>query len=82
MFCLFSLFPIIEVFKISLRPSNNLFSSKLELIPEGATFQNYVDIFTKHPFLKWAFNSMLVSLVVTLVSVGLASTAGYAFSRY
>lgn len=82
LFCLFALFPIVEVFKISLRPSNNLFSSSLELIPEGATLQNYIDIFTKHPFLKWTFNSLLVTLTVTLVSVALASTAGYAFSRY
>ncbi len=82
LFSLFALFPIVQVFTISLRPSNQLFSTSLELIPDGATFQNYVSIFTKHPFLKWIFNSLLVSLVVTLVSVGMASTAGYAFSRY
>ncbi len=82
LFSLFALFPIIEVFKISLRSGNNLFSSNFELIPKSVTFQNYIDIFVKHPFLKWIFNSIFVSLVVTLISVGLASTAGYAFSRY
>ncbi len=82
LFSLFALFPIVQVFTISLRPSNQLFSTSLEIIPDGATVQNYVSIFTKHPFLKWIFNSLLVSLAVTLVSVGMASTAGYAFSRY
>lgn len=33
-------------------------------------------------FLRWLANSLLVSAVVTLTGVALASTAGYALSRF
>ncbi|MFN3637160.1 MAG: sugar ABC transporter permease, partial [Chloroherpetonaceae bacterium] len=82
LFSLFAIFPILQVFTISLRPGDKLLSTSLEIIPEGATFNSYIAIFRDHPFAKWMFNSLLVSLTVTLVSVALASTAGYAFSRY
>jgi len=82
LFSLFALFPIVQVFTISLRPGDKLLSTSLEIIPDGATFNSYIAIFRDHPFAKWMLNSLLVSLTVTLVSVALASTAGYAFSRY
>jgi len=81
-FSIFALLPILQVITISLRPGDRLLSTKLELIPDNATFSAYIDLFTKHPFLRWAFNSLFVTLVVTLLSCALASTAGYAFSRY
>ncbi len=82
LFSLFAIFPILQVFTISLRPGDKLLSTSLEIIPDGATFNSYITIFRDHPFAKWMLNSLLVTLTVTLVSVALASTAGYAFSRY
>ncbi|MGQ9806182.1 MAG: sugar ABC transporter permease [Chlorobiales bacterium] len=82
LFSLFALFPIVQVFTISLRPGDKLLSTSLEIIPDGATWSSYIAIFRDHPFAKWMMNSLLVTLTVTLVSVALASTAGYAFSRY
>lgn len=82
LFSLFAVFPILQVFTISLRPGDKLLSTSLEIIPDGATWSSYIAIFRDHPFGKWMMNSLLVTLTVTLVSVALASTAGYAFSRY
>lgn len=82
LFSLFAIFPILQVFTISLRPGDKLLSTSLEIIPEGATLNSYIVIFRDHPFAKWMLNSLIVTLTVTLVSVALASTAGYAFSRY
>ncbi len=82
LFSLFAVFPIVQVFTISLRPGDKLLSTSLEIIPDGATFNSYIAIFRDHPFAQWMLNSLLVTLTVTLVSVALASTAGYAFSRY
>jgi len=48
----------------------------------GSGFQSYKILFTATPFLRWAWNSFLVTLVVTLTGVVLASTAGYALSRF
>jgi arabinogalactan oligomer/maltooligosaccharide transport system permease protein len=81
-FTLATIYPVINVFTVSLRPGDKLLSTSLEIIPEGATFQSYVKLFTETDFLRWLFNSTFISFVVTLTGVSLASTAGYALSRF
>jgi len=82
LFAFICLYPISYIFTISLRPGDQLLSTSLALIPEGASFDNYVELLTKTPFLRWLLNSLIVSLVVTVTGVALASTAGYALSRF
>jgi arabinogalactan oligomer / maltooligosaccharide transport system permease protein len=81
-FVFISVFPIWQIVNISLRPGNQLLSTSLELIPSGATFQNYVNLFTGRDFLLWMKNSAIVSIAVTFTGVLFASTAGYGFSRF
>lgn len=81
-FSIIALYPVWQIVNISLRPADRLLSTSLELIPDQASFKNYVDLFTERPFFTWLFNSTLVAVVVTATGVALASMAGYAFSRY
>lgn len=81
-FTLFAIYPILRVFTISLRPGDRLLSKSLAIIPENATLETYIKLFTQEPFLQWMINSLIISACVMLVGVGLAATAGYAFSRY
>ena len=81
-FALFSVYPILRVFAISLRPGDRLLSKSLAIIPSDATLSTYVKLFTQEPFLHWMGNSIIISIAVTIVGAGLAATAGYAFSRY
>jgi arabinogalactan oligomer/maltooligosaccharide transport system permease protein len=81
-FCIVSLYPVSQIMTVSLRPADRLLSTSLEIIPKDATLNNYKTLFTERPFLLWLMNSTLVSLTVTITGVALASTAGYAFSRY
>lgn len=81
-FTLIALYPILNVFTISLRPDDKLLSTSLAIIPENASFKQYINLFTKQPFLLWVWNSTIVSAVVTVTGVALASTAGYALSRF
>ncbi|GAB4368299.1 MAG: ABC transporter permease subunit [Calditrichia bacterium] len=81
-FTLFAIYPVLRVISISLRPGNRLLSKSLAIIPENATLDSYIQLFTREPFLRWMMNSVVISLAVTLVGVCLAATAGYAFSRY
>lgn len=81
-FTLIALYPVINVFTISIRPDDRLLSTSLSIIPEHATFQTYIDLFTTQPFLLWVWNSTLISFIVTVAGVSLASTAGYALSRF
>ncbi len=81
-FTLVVLYPILNVFSISLRPGDRLLSTSLKLIPDGASFHAYKVLFTQTPFLLWFWNSSLIAAAVTITGVALASTAGYAFSRF
>lgn len=82
LFALFAVYPVVTVFSISLRPAGQLLSKSLAIMPEGATLDSYRRLFFEEPFLRWMGNSLIVSLAVTVVGVGLAITAGYAFSRF
>ncbi|CUS78975.1 hypothetical protein JGI13_00360 [Candidatus Kryptonium thompsonii] len=77
-FTLVAIYPILNVVSISLRPADKLLSTSLRIIPENATLNSYIQLFTSTPFLRWLFNSTFVSATVMLTSVTLASTAGYA----
>ncbi|HSD64664.1 MAG TPA: sugar ABC transporter permease [Ignavibacteriaceae bacterium] len=81
-FTVIVLYPVINVFTISIRPNDRLLSTSLSIIPSDATFKQYVELFTNRPFLLWVWNSTIVSFVVTVTGVALASTAGYALSRF
>jgi len=79
---LFAVYPVYQVINVSLRPGNLLHTTSLRIIPENATFEAYRRLIFEKPFLRWMFNSTVVSFMVTMIGVSLASTAGYAFSRF
>ncbi len=81
-FTVVTLYPILTVVTISLRPGDRLLSTSLSLIPEDASVKSYVSLFRDRPFARWMFNSTYVALCVTIFATALASTAGYAFSRF
>ena len=81
-FVAISIYPVLNVFSISLRPGNRLRSTDLSIIPENWSFHSYRELFVEQPFLAWLGNSLLVSTLVTVTGVCLASIGGYAFSRF
>jgi arabinogalactan oligomer/maltooligosaccharide transport system permease protein len=82
LFVAISVYPALNVLSISLRPGNNLRSTDLSIIPRDWTLDSYRQLFTEQPFLTWLGNSLIVSVAVTLTGVLLASTGGYALSRF
>ena len=81
-FVAISVYPALNVLSISLRPGSQLRSTDLSIIPEGWTFDSYIQLFTEQPFLRWLANSLLVSTAVTVLGVILAAAGGYALSRF
>ena len=82
LFCLIAVYPVINVFSISIRPGDRLRSTDLSIVPENWTFASYRSLFTEQPFLQWTMNSLIVSLAVTAFGVALAAAGGYALSRF
>jgi arabinogalactan oligomer / maltooligosaccharide transport system permease protein len=81
-FAVISVYPVLTVVSISLRPGDQLQSTDLSIIPENWTLDAYRQLFTKQPFVRWLGNSLLVSALVTVTGVALASMGGYALSRF
>jgi arabinogalactan oligomer / maltooligosaccharide transport system permease protein len=81
-YSIFSVYPALRVVSVSLRPTTSLLSRSLEIIPPGATIQSYVALLQDEPFLLWLWNSLSVTLAVSLVGVVIAATSAYAFSRW
>ncbi|MCB1150075.1 sugar ABC transporter permease, partial [bacterium] len=79
---LFAAYPVLRIVTISLRPGDQLYSTELSVIPEGATLDAYRQILFEKPFGLWIRNSLIVSLSTAVIGVALASLAGYAFSRF
>jgi arabinogalactan oligomer / maltooligosaccharide transport system permease protein len=82
LFTIFALYPIVQIITIALRPGDQLLSTSLSPIPKGATLANFRILVTETPFLRWLANSTIIALAVTVTGVALASTAGYALSRF
>ncbi|HBK68279.1 MAG TPA: maltose ABC transporter permease MalG [Firmicutes bacterium] len=81
-FIMFAIFPIIWALSAALNPSNTLMGQRL--IPENASLKNFVALFNnkQHPFPIWIWNSVKISLIVSLITVILTSLAAYPFSRF
>lgn len=75
-------YPLIRIFSVSIRPGDRIISTDLSIIPDGASFISYIKLFKETYFLKWIFNSLLITFATSFIGVSLASTAAYAFSRY
>jgi arabinogalactan oligomer/maltooligosaccharide transport system permease protein len=75
----FSLFPIVFVVSAALNPLGTL--SSTTVVPTGASFGNFTNLFTKTEFARWFANSVLIAGVAAVASVFLSALAAYAFSR-
>ena len=76
------IYPLLRIFSVSLRPGDRLFSPDLSIIPANATFKAYASLLKDTMFLRWLWNSLIITLATSLIGVSLASTAAYAFSRF
>ena len=82
LFTLATLYPALNIIGISLRTDDAFQTRSLALWNSDSSFRSYVTLFLETDFLTWMKNSFFVSFVVTLTGVILASTSGYALSRF
>jgi len=77
-----SAFPLVRIFTMSIRPGDKLFTTEFEMVPDNATIEHYIGVFTTTGFFSWLFNSLVITILTAGIGVGLAATAAYALSRY
>jgi len=80
--CVIAVYPALRILTVSLRPLNILMSTSLAIIPQGATLKNFATVFAQTDFVRWIWNSLIITLSTAIVGVIIASTSAYAFSRW
>ena len=78
----FLLFPFYWMTIVSLKPTNDLFEMKYNPFwVQKFTLENYVYLFQNTAFPEWVKNTLIVSVVSTVLSLGCSIFAGYALAR-
>ncbi|MBD2100677.1 carbohydrate ABC transporter permease [Leptolyngbya sp. FACHB-261] len=77
----FCLGPVLWQLLTSIKTNRDIAAIPNVYVPREYTFQHYTELFRRRPFLSYMFNSALVSLISTILCLGLGSPAAYALAR-
>jgi multiple sugar transport system permease protein len=77
----FALFPLLWMLSVSFMPAGQSSTLPPPLLPDGATFANYRELFLRRGMAHYLFNSAFLATVVTLLSLTVNTAAGYAFAK-
>lgn len=80
--CLLGLVPILYILLLSVSGGSGALTTGTSILPERFTLANYRRILVEEPFLKWLFNSAVLSVGTMVIAMGTSVTASYAFSRF
>lgn len=73
--------PFLWMISTSFKSPAEVFSIPIKWIPENFNFDNYVKAFTSFPFLKFFFNSVVVTAAIIVGQLVTSVMAAYAFAR-
>ena len=79
---LFSLFPIYWMVITSIKTDEEIHTPKPTYFPKKPTFNNYISIFKTRPYLRYTYNTIVISIGATLSCITFGTIAAYGFSRY
>jgi len=74
-------FPFLWQAISSFKTQVDLFSIPPTIWPSNWTLENYVDVFTRQPFLLYIKNSLVIATMSTLLCITAGSMASYSLSR-
>ena len=81
-YCAITVYPVLRIVTVALRPGDRLLSTDLSLIPADATLQSFSIVLFDKPLLQWLWNSLIITCATAVIGVIIAATSAYAFSRH
>ncbi|WBB52521.1 carbohydrate ABC transporter permease [Verrucosispora sp. WMMD573] len=75
------LLPFYWMVMSSLKTNSEVFTIPIKWIPDTLIWRNYVDIWQRSDMTTWLKNTLLLSVIVTLLQVFTGSFAAYGFAR-
>jgi multiple sugar transport system permease protein len=76
---LMTIFPLLWMVSIGFKSPTEVFQANV--LPKAPNFGNFIYVLTEVPFVRYLFNSFIVSAIVTVVALWFHSMAGYALAR-
>lgn len=76
------LFPVMAAISIAFKPQTELLVFSINPLPHEPTIKNFAAVFATGNFAGYLFNSVLISLTVTLLSIIFATFGGYSLARF
>lgn len=76
-----TLLPLIWMFSASLKLDSEVFSVPIRWIPETFHWENYPKVWQKIDFATFSFNSIKLTVLVTIIQLTTCSFAAYGFSK-
>lgn len=80
-FAIFIVFPYLWMFFTSFKPSSEVFTTNMQLLPRDWQIDNYVQVLQQKSFLRSILNSVIVTTAGVLLEVSIAYMGAYAFAR-
>jgi len=81
-FIVLGLFPFYWMLITSIKPNRELYSQKImPLMVYQPTLKHYIDLLYETNFLTWTYNTLLVAVVTTIISVVLGTMMAYPLAR-
>ena len=77
----FTLMPLLWMLSASIKTDSEVFSMVFHWFPEVPQWQNYMKIWNKIPLATFTFNSVKLTVIITLIQVATSSFAAYGFSK-
>lgn len=78
----FSIFPILWALGTSLKKEEAIITTVMQYIPQEVTVENYVAIWTRSNFPTLLFNSVVTTVMTTVICVVIGTLASYAIARF
>lgn len=78
----FILIPFIWMILTSLKDLSEIFSKDIVLFPESLKWENYMEVFKLNQFTRQLFNSVIVTICITLGELFTTILAAFAFSNF
>lgn len=80
--CLISIFPLLWMVGVSLKPVTEPIGGLGSMIPQRVTLTNFERVSTLMPLARNTLNSLIVATFGTLTTVFLCALGGFAFAKY
>jgi len=73
--------PLVWLFMTSLKPQSEYSSYPVQFFPSTPQWNNYVEAIINRPFMKLAWNTLLIAVPSAVLTVLSSALAGFAFAR-